>query len=95
MQIYQINIDFNITEQIKRYVYVYLIETEKECYLVDSGVSGSETMIEEFVVLKGHKISDIKAYFLLMLIRIILVLRTIFRKNMEPQFMQVKVRNAG
>lgn len=40
-KIHQIRIDFHVTPEIKRYVYVYLIEA-KNCYLVDSGVYGCE-----------------------------------------------------
>lgn len=63
MRIHQIKIDFNVTEQIKRYVFVYLIEG-KHCYLVDSGVSGSEIIIEEYMKSIGRCITDIKAIFL-------------------------------
>ena len=45
MRVQQIKIDFNVTPEIKRYVYVYLIETEKGCCLIDSGVAGSEDII--------------------------------------------------
>lgn len=39
--VHQIKIEFSITEKIKRFVYIYLI-TGKSCYLIDSGVKGSE-----------------------------------------------------
>ena len=39
MKIHQIKIDFNVTDKIKRYVYVYIVEGE-QCYLIDSGVAG-------------------------------------------------------
>ena len=41
MKIHQLKIDFNVTENIKRFVYVYIIEAG-HCYLVDSGVFGCE-----------------------------------------------------
>ena len=64
MVIQQIKIDFNVTPQIKRYVFVYLIKTDTGCYLIDSGVAGSELMIEKAVIESGCHPSDIKAIFL-------------------------------
>lgn len=64
MKIQQIKIDFNVTPQIKRYVFVYLIQTDTGCYLIDSGVAGSEHMIEKTVIESGYYPSDIKAIFL-------------------------------
>lgn len=48
MKIHQIRIDFAVTEQVKRYVFVYLIEA-KSCYLVDSGVCGNEEQIAQYM----------------------------------------------
>ena len=62
-QIHQIKIDFNITEDIKRYVYAYLI-TGTSCYLIDSGVSGSEGIIKEYMAGLGIDIEEIKTIFL-------------------------------
>lgn len=59
MKTHQIKIDFNVTENIKRYVYVYLIEG-KNCYLIDSGVYGSEKIIEKYMLEAGRSISEIK-----------------------------------
>lgn len=59
MKIHQIKIDFNVTENVKRYVYVYLIEG-KNCYLIDSGVNGSEKIIEKYILETGRRISEIK-----------------------------------
>lgn len=41
MKIHQIKIDFNVTEDVKRYVYVYVLEG-KNLYLIDSGVADSQ-----------------------------------------------------
>ena len=60
MKVRQIKIDFNVTPQIKRYVYVYLIITDTGCYLIDSGVAGSEIMIEKAVIESGYLPLDIK-----------------------------------
>lgn len=61
--IYQIKIKFDITEKIKRFVYVYLI-TGKYCYLIDSGVDGSEKQISAYMKKIGRDIKEIKAIFL-------------------------------
>ncbi len=63
MRIHQIKIDFNITEQIKRYVYVYLIES-KNLYLIDSGVYCGKKIIENYIMNIGRNISEIKGIFL-------------------------------
>ena len=64
MRIKQIKIDFHVTTEIKRFVYVYLIEMEESCVLIDSGVAGSEAIIEKAMVENGHHPSDIKGVFL-------------------------------
>lgn len=64
MRVTQIRIDFHVTEKIKRLVYVYLIETEDGCVLIDSGVAGSEEIIETAMVEIGHQPCEIKAVFL-------------------------------
>ena len=38
-KIHQIRIDFNVTVEIRRYVFVYIIEAE-DCYMIDAGVYG-------------------------------------------------------
>lgn len=63
MKVHQIKIDFNVTEQIKRFVYVYILEAES-LYLIDSGVYGSETKIMDYLDSIGRNISDIKGVFL-------------------------------
>ena len=64
VRVKQIKIDFHVTENIKRFVYVYLVETEGGCILVDSGVAGSEKIIEQTILKEGHKPSELKAVFL-------------------------------
>ena len=63
MKVHQIKIDFHVTEQIKRYVYVYIIEG-KCCYLIDSGTYGSEEIIKDYLHSIGRSVSDIRAIFL-------------------------------
>ncbi|MDO5147570.1 MAG: MBL fold metallo-hydrolase [Eubacteriales bacterium] len=63
ISIHQIKIDFNVTDQIKRFVYVYIIEAQ-HCYLVDSGVYGCERQILDYLEKIGRELSDIKGIFL-------------------------------
>lgn len=63
MKVHQKKVDFYVTEQIKRYVYVYIIEG-KFCYLIDSGTYGSEEIIENHLQSIGRSVSDIKGIFL-------------------------------
>ena len=59
----QIRIDFQVTPEIERYVYVYLIEA-KNCYLIDSGVCGCEKQILQVLESSGRRVSDIKGIVL-------------------------------
>ena len=63
MKVHQIKIDFHVTEQISRFVYVYIIEANS-LYLVDSGVFGCEKQIIDYLDSIGRNISEIKAIFL-------------------------------
>ncbi|MGF0019818.1 MBL fold metallo-hydrolase [Sporofaciens sp. SGI.106] len=62
-RIHQLKIDFHVTPEIKRYVYVYIIEGEF-CYLIDSGVDGAEEIIANFLKSIGRKLTDVKCIFL-------------------------------
>ena len=62
-KIHQIRIDFNVTEKIRRYVFVYIIEA-RDCYMIDSGVYGCEKQIAFYMKSIGRKLSDIKKIFL-------------------------------
>ena len=64
MIVKQIKIDFFVTPEIKRYVYVYFVGMENGCILIDSGVAGSESIIEKTITENGYLPSDIKAVFL-------------------------------
>lgn len=61
--VHQLKIDFHVISEIKRYVYVYII-TGQYCYLVDSGVAGSEKLIESYLKSIGYHLDDIKVIFL-------------------------------
>ncbi len=63
MKVHQLKIDFNVTETVKRFVYVYIIEAE-HCYLIDSGVFGCEKQIISFLESLGREPSDVKGLFL-------------------------------
>lgn len=62
-KIHLIRNEFNVTENVKRYINIYLVMGEN-CYLIDSGVSGSVKIIEEYMHSVGRKLSDIKGIFL-------------------------------
>jgi len=55
--------DFFVTPEVKRFINIYLI-TGENCYLIDSGVSGSEIIIEDYMQSIGRKLSEIKGVFL-------------------------------
>lgn len=55
--------EFYVTPDVKRYVNIYLI-VGKYCYLIDSGVAGSEILIEEYLQSINRKVTDIKGVFL-------------------------------
>ena len=55
--------EFYVTPEVKRYINIYLI-TGENCYLIDSGVSGSEKIIDEYLHSIGRDMSDIKGIFL-------------------------------
>lgn len=63
VKIHQIKIDFQVTPQVKRYVYVYLLEGNS-CYLIDSGVCGCETTILKHMESVGKSPADLKGIFL-------------------------------
>lgn len=62
-KIHQIKIDFNVTAEIKRYVYVYLIEGQS-CWLIDSGVDGTEKIIADYMSSIGRSLGDIRGVLL-------------------------------
>lgn len=55
--------EFYVTPEVKRYINIYLI-TGESCYLIDSGVFGSEKIIDEYLHSIGRNMSDIKGIFL-------------------------------
>ena len=63
MKVHQIKIDFHVTEQISRFVYVYILEANS-LYLIDSGVFGCEKQIVDYLDSIGRNTADIKGIFL-------------------------------
>ena len=63
MRVHQIKIDFHVTEQISRFVYVYVLEADS-LYLIDAGVYGCEKQIMGYLKTIGRDISEIKGIFL-------------------------------
>lgn len=61
--VHRIRIDFQVTKKAQRFVYVYLI-MGTSCYLIDSGVAGSEKIIGEYMQRFGRDLNEIKAIFL-------------------------------
>lgn len=61
--VYQIKIEFKVTEKVKRYVFLYLITGEK-CYLIDAGVTGSGEAVKRCIDKLGRSFCDINAVFL-------------------------------
>lgn len=55
--------EFFVTPTVKRYINIYLI-TGRDCYLIDSGVAGSEELVGEYLRSIGRNMTDIKGIFL-------------------------------
>lgn len=64
MKVKPIKINFQVTAQIERFVYAYLIETRKGCVLIDSGVAGSEAVIEKVISESGYRPEELYGIFL-------------------------------
>lgn len=63
IEVHQIKMEFQVTPEIKRYVFMYLLVGE-HCYLIDSGVAGADLEVEKYLHNLGRRISDVKAVFL-------------------------------
>ena len=63
MKVHQIKIDFRVTEQVSRFVCVYILEADS-LYLIDSGVFGCGKQIMDYLDSIGRNIADIKGIFL-------------------------------
>ena len=56
--------EFKVTPVVNRYVNIYLIEGQQGCYLIDSGVSGTDHLIDQYMKSIGKSIKDLKGLFL-------------------------------
>ena len=63
MKVHQIKIDFRVTEQVSRFVYVYILEADS-LYLIDSGAFGCEKQIMDYLYTIGRNKDEIKGIFL-------------------------------
>lgn len=63
MQVHPIRIEFEVTPEIRRFVYIYLIEGER-LYLVDAGVAGSEGIVCEYLEKLGRRVEELDGLFL-------------------------------
>ena len=61
--VHQIRIDFNVTEDVKRYVYVYLL-TGSSCFLIDAGGAGASREIGNYMESIGRRLEEIEGIFL-------------------------------
>lgn len=57
-RLYRLKISFRVTENIERFVYLYII-VDKEIHIIDTGVAGSETYISDFLSELGRDIKDV------------------------------------
>ena len=63
-RVHQLLIQFNVTPEIARYVYVYIIMGKEGCYLVDTGVKGCDKKIGEYIHKFGKNRENINAVLL-------------------------------
>ena len=63
MKVHQIRVDFHVTEDVSRFVYLYLLEAQS-LYLIDTGVFGSQRQILDHLAAIGRDVSEIKGIFL-------------------------------
>lgn len=63
IKVHQIQMNYKISEDKKRFVNIYLITGEK-CYLIDAGVFGAETAVLDYMKGIGREITEIAGIFL-------------------------------
>jgi len=62
-QLQRIRVNFNVTEEIERFVYLYIIMT-RDIHIIDTGVAGTEKIIADYLKSVGRSISDVKSVLL-------------------------------
>ncbi|MGN1413496.1 MAG: MBL fold metallo-hydrolase [Anaerovoracaceae bacterium] len=63
VKIEQIRMDFSVTPEVQRYVYLYLILGQR-CYLIDSGVAGAADVVERHLKQNGRTMDELDGIFL-------------------------------
>ena len=63
VKIKQIRMDFSVTPEVQRYVYMYLILGQR-CYLIDDGVAGAADVVEQCLQQHGRRIEELDGLFL-------------------------------
>lgn len=62
-KLHRIRVNFNITEGIERFVYLYII-VSKGIHVIDTGVAGTEIIISQYLKSIGRNINEIENVFL-------------------------------
>lgn len=62
-KLHRIKINFNVTKEVERFVYIYLI-VSNYIHLIDTGVAGAEKTIQEYLKSIGRNISEVKSVLL-------------------------------
>lgn len=58
-RLHRLRINFDVTENLRRFVYIYLIEDGENVHLVDTGVDGAEALIADYLGEIGRSPQDI------------------------------------
>jgi glyoxylase-like metal-dependent hydrolase (beta-lactamase superfamily II) len=62
-RIHRLKICFNVTESVKRFVYLYIVLGEK-IHIIDTGVAGSETYVSEYLSELGRDMKEVASVLL-------------------------------
>jgi glyoxylase-like metal-dependent hydrolase (beta-lactamase superfamily II) len=58
-ELHRIKVDFSVTKDIKRFVYLYMI-VSKDVHVIDTGVAGTEKVIGDYLKSVDRDIHDVK-----------------------------------
>lgn len=62
-KLHQIKINFSVTKELKRFVYLYIIEGEK-IHIIDTGVNGTEKEVADYLLSIGRNINEVESILL-------------------------------
>ncbi len=62
-KLHRIRVNFNVTKEIERFVYLYLIESDG-VHIIDTGVAGAEKTVQEYLKGIGRSINEVKSILL-------------------------------